>query len=212
VLLAPAPSQGQTTCLAAAASIETANRSEDTYLFDTPDKAVDAREVHWVGITGHAIQPEGLQPACWVGGDIEGPYGEESVYECKPIHCPDRVCPDPCLAFHTTAGMRADTAAPTIVEDLRVSGYGDGIERGEDALREPMFVRGAYLHDIKDDAIENDWGASVTVEDSLMRAIASSKCATPWCCSTASRTRARWSPATASSGSGRRTARARPSS
>jgi hypothetical protein len=170
-LIAAAPSQGQTTCLDTATSVEIANRSEDTYLFDVADKAVDASGVHWVGITGHAIQPEGLWPGCWVGGDIEGPYGEDSVYECKPVHCPDRICPDPCLAFHTTAGLRADVAAPTIVEDLRVSGYGDGIERGEDALREPMLVMRAYLHDIKDDAIENDWGASVTVIDSLLERV-----------------------------------------
>ena len=104
VLAAPAPASAQTTGLDAALSVEIANRSETDYLFDVSDQAVDAGGVHWVGITGHAIQPAGLQPGCWVGGDIEGPYGEDSVYECKPVHCPDRVCPDPCLAFHTTAG------------------------------------------------------------------------------------------------------------
>jgi hypothetical protein len=171
LITAPDPARSQATCLDAAATVETANRSETDYVFDAFGKAVDAQDVHWVGITGHAIQPAGPEPACWVGGDVEGPYGEESVYECKPVHCPNRVCPDPCLAFHTTAGLRADTAAPTTIEDLRVSGYGDGIERGEDALREPMLVKRAYLHDIKDDAIENDWGASVTVVDSLLERV-----------------------------------------
>ncbi len=34
-----------------------------------------------------------------------------------------------------------------------------------------MTVIGAYLHDIKDDAIENDWGASITVLDSLLERV-----------------------------------------
>jgi hypothetical protein len=170
-LLIPYPGYGETTCLDAATSVETADRSETRYDFETAGEAVDASGVRWTGIPSHGLEPRGVSPGCWVGGDVEGPYREDSVYQCSAIHCPDGVCPTPCLAYHKTAGMRVDTAAPTIVEDLRVSDYGDGIERGFSANREPLIVRRAYLHDLYDDAIENDWGASVTVVDSLLERV-----------------------------------------
>jgi hypothetical protein len=159
------------TCLDAATSVEIADGWEDAYDFDIAGRAVDAQSVRWIGIPGHAVQPRGTFSGCWVGGYVEGPYREDSVYECEPIHCPGGVCPTPCRAYHTSAGLDVETAAPTTLEDVRVSDYGDGIERGEDALREPMLVKRAYLHDIHDDAIENDWGASITVLDSLLERV-----------------------------------------
>jgi hypothetical protein len=165
------PGPVQATCLDSATSIEIADESQSDYDFDVPDKGVDARGVHWVGIPGHALRPAGNWPGCWVGGYVEGPYPENSVYECTPIHCPDGVCPTPCWEYHTTAGMRVDIAAPVILEDVRISDYGDGIERSVSANREPLIVKGAYLHDIHDDAIENDWGASIVVLDSLLERV-----------------------------------------
>ena len=170
-LLAPDPGRGQTTCLDSATSVELAERSEAAYDFDVPGKAVDAQGVHWVGIPDHAVQPRGSYAGCWVGGDVEGPYPEDSVYECKPIHCPPEGCPTPCWAYHTSAGLDVETAAPMTLEDVRVSDYGDGIERSESANREPLVVKRAYLHDLHDDAIENDWGASITVLDSLLERV-----------------------------------------
>ncbi|MEN8182629.1 MAG: putative metal-binding motif-containing protein, partial [Myxococcota bacterium] len=170
-LLTPDPGHGQTTCLDAATSVETADPLQTDYVFDSSGKAVDARGVHWLGLPDHAIRPDGIWPGCWVGGDVEGPYRESSVYDCEPIHCPGGVCPTPCWAYHTSAGMRVDAAAPVVVEDLRVSDYGDGIERSASANRQPLVVKRAYLHDIHDDAIENDWGSSVTVVDSLLERV-----------------------------------------
>jgi hypothetical protein len=142
-LLTPQAGYADTTCLDAATSVESADLSETSYDFESAGQAVDASGVHWIGIPSHGIEPGGASPGCWVGGDVEGPYGEDSVYHCSSRHCPDGVCPTPCFAFHKTAGMRVDTAAPTIVEDLRVSDYGDGIERGFSANREPLIVRRA---------------------------------------------------------------------
>jgi hypothetical protein len=159
------------TCLDAATSVEIADGWEDAYDFDVAGHAVDAQDVRWIGIPDHAVEQRGASPGCFVGGYVEGPYDEESVYECEPIHCPGGVCPTPCLAYHTSAGLDVETSAPTTLEDVRVSDYGDGIERAEDALREPLVVKRAYLHDLHDDAIENDWGASITVLDSLLERV-----------------------------------------
>jgi hypothetical protein len=170
-LLLSAPGQAQTTCLDSATSVETADESRTDYDFDGAGKAVDARGVRWSGVPDHAIQPDGSRTGCWIGGDVAGPYPEDSVYECAPEHCPDGGCPEPCWAYHTTAGMRVDTAAPMTVEDVRISDYGDGIERSVSANRQPLVVKRAYLHDIHDDAIENDWGADITVVDSLLERV-----------------------------------------
>lgn len=164
------PARAQT-CLDAATSVERADGWEDAYDFDVPGKAVDAQNVRWIGIPGHAVQPRGMAAACFVGGYVQGPYGEDSVYECEPIHCPGGVCPTPCSAYHTSAGLDVETAAPVTLEDVRVSDYGDGIERSVEANREPLTVKRAYLHDIRDDAIENDWGASISVFDSLLERV-----------------------------------------
>jgi hypothetical protein len=164
------PARAQT-CLDSATSIEIADGWEDAYDFDVAGRAVDAQTVRWIGIPSHAVQPRGTFTGCFVGGYVEGPYREGSVYECEPIHCPGGVCPTPCWAYHTSAGLDVETAAPMTLEDVRVSDYGDGIERGKDANREPMVVKRAYLHDLHDDAIENDWGASVTVLDSLLERV-----------------------------------------
>jgi hypothetical protein len=164
------PARAQT-CLDAATSVEVADGWEDAYDFDVAGRAVDAQSVRWIGIPDHAVQPRGTFPGCFVGGYVEGPYREDSVYECEPIHCPAGVCPTPCLAYHKSAGLDVETAAPTTLEDVRVSDYGDGIERGENALRQPLLVQRAYLHDLHDDAIENDWGASITVLDSLLERV-----------------------------------------
>jgi hypothetical protein len=170
-LLLPSPVLGQPSCLDGATSVETAEPSEKSYAFDDAGKAVDARDVHWFGHDKHALEPKGSEPGCWVGGDVEGPYRESSVYLCEPAHCPGGVCPTPCRAYHKSAGLRTSVPAPMVFEDLRVSDYGDGIDVGEYALRAPLTVRGAYLHDLHDDAIENDWGSSVTVLDSLLERV-----------------------------------------
>jgi hypothetical protein len=162
---------GQTTCLDSATHIEIANSSRTNFDFDVASKAVDARGVHWVDIPDHAIKTDGDRAGCWLGGYVEGPYPENSVFECEPRHCPGGVCPTPCWEYHLTAGMRIDTAAPMTLEDVRVSDYGDGIERSVSANRQPLIVKRAYLHDIHDDAIENDWGAAVTVVDSLLERV-----------------------------------------
>jgi hypothetical protein len=123
--------------------------------------------VAWDGLPGHAIHLIGREGACFEGGEVAGPYDDTSVYECSTRHCPGRVCPEPCLAYHTTAALapQVDTAL-TVIDDFEGSEYGDGISLERESG--DVLIRRAYLHGIRDDAVESDWGRhSVTILDSL---------------------------------------------
>ena len=121
--------------------------------------------------------------------------------------------------------MAPEVAAPeTIIEDVLIADYGDGVSL--EAASGAVTVRRAWLRDLHDDAIENDFAESITVEHSLIerafmafasrprsrnpldQAARCSRSATTSSCCIASRTHTSRSPGTADSSSGRRTARA----
>jgi hypothetical protein len=58
--------------------------------------------------------------------------------------------------------------ASTVIENVHLRDYGDGISQESSANRAPLEVRGAWLENIHDDAVENDFGASVKVIDTLI--------------------------------------------
>jgi hypothetical protein len=150
-------------CLAGAPARERAARIRTTYLFAQPGLAVDASGVLWRDAGHHAIRLRGSKDACWNGGAIEGPYPEDAVYECELEH---GYRGGPCRAFHTTAGMAPEVAAVTVIEDVRIAHYGDGVSL--EPASGDVIVRRVYLHDLHDDAIENDFGRNITVADSLI--------------------------------------------
>ena len=166
LLLAP-PAGAQGSCLDASVSVEDASAGEAEYAFTTPGHGVDANGVAWTGVPGHAVHLVGSESACFAGGNVAGPYDDSSVYECRPRHCPGGVCPDPCLAYHTTAALAPQVDAPlTVIDDFRGSSYGDGISLERESG--DLLIRRAYLHDLHDDAVESDWGRhSVIILDSL---------------------------------------------
>jgi hypothetical protein len=168
--LAPGGALAQS-CIAGVRTLENASAARVDYEFGAAGHGVKASGVTWTGVFDHAINLEGSQAACFHGGYVHGPYPEDVVYECTSEHCPGGVCPNPCLDYHTTAGISAEVAAPTVVEDVRISDYGDGISQEQDANRADLEIRRVYLHDIHDDAVENDWGASVRVIDSLFERV-----------------------------------------
>jgi hypothetical protein len=170
LLLAPAPGCAAS-CLDAAPQPAAAAAAKKSYAYDRPGRAFDARGVLWRNLRGHALRLEGAHAACWSGGRVDGPYPEDAVYECSAEHCPAGVCPQPCWPYHLSAGVSVRVAAPTVIEDLRVSAYGDGISQEESAQRADLEIRRVWLHDIHDDAVENDWGASVRVIDSLLERV-----------------------------------------
>jgi hypothetical protein len=166
MLAAPA-SQAQS-CLSTARTTEQATVGETEYFYDSVGHAVKAGGVVWNNIFGNAIDLDGGQAACWSGGFIDGPYHDDSVYECSSEHCPGGVCPSPCNDFHTTAGVAPAVTAPTVIENVHLRDYGDGVSQESSANRAPFEVRGAWLENIHDDAVENDFGASVKVIDTLI--------------------------------------------
>jgi hypothetical protein len=63
--------------------------------------------------------------------------------------------------------MAPEVGAPeTIIEDVRISDYGDGVSL--EPTSGAVTVRRAYLLDLHDDAVESDFGRDVTVTDSLI--------------------------------------------
>jgi len=163
-----APASQAQSCLSTARTTEQATVGETEYVYDSAGHAVKASGVLWRDIFGNAIELDGGQAACWSGGFIDGPYHDDSVYECSSEHCPGGVCPSPCNDFHTTAGVAPGVTAPTVVENVHIKDYGDGVSQESSANRAPLEVRGVWLENIHDDAVENDFGASVKVIDTLI--------------------------------------------
>lgn len=151
-------------CLTAAQSTERARPTKTSYTFTAPGLGVDAAGIVWRSTHHHAVRMRGTHDACWRGGAIEGPLPEDAVYECTAEHGWKG---GPCLPFHTTAGLAPEVGAPvTIVEDVRISHYGDGVSL--EPASGPVVVRRAWLHDLHDDAVESDFGKPLTVEDTLI--------------------------------------------
>ena len=154
-------------CLTSATTTERATPERTRYEFLSPGQAVDARGVRWLGKRGDGLRLRGTARGCWTGGRVDGPYDASSVYECEPEHCPEAGCPTPCLAYHVTACMGPRSPGGAEIEDFECTRYGDGVSRKPESG--DLVIRPAYLHDLHDDAIEDDYGHSNTrVFDSLL--------------------------------------------
>jgi hypothetical protein len=155
---------GAESCREAAKTTERARPAKTSYTFAAPGLAVDAVGVAWRSADHHAVRLRGSHAACWSGGSIEGPVPEDAVYECTPEH---GWRGGRCTAFHTTAGLAPEVGADlTVVEDVRISHYGDGVSL--EPASGAVLVRRAWLHDLHDDAVESDFGKPLTVTDSLI--------------------------------------------
>jgi hypothetical protein len=154
-------------CSDAGATFESATAAETEYTFGSPGHVVLADGVTWSGIEEHALSLLGSEQGCWTGGLVDGPYDDASVYECNPMHCPSEGCPSPCLAYHETACIAPESSAGQVIEALECAHYGDGISR--ELASGDLVIRRVHLHDLQDDAIEDDYGLSDTrVFDSLL--------------------------------------------
>ncbi len=153
---APAPPS----CADLGSTFEQATTGQTEYAFSTPGHVVEAQGIAWSGIEGEALALLGSAPGCWKGGLVDGPYDDASVYECNRTHCPSEGCPSPCLAYHTTACMAPESSAGLVIESFECAHYGDGISRELDSG--DLVLRRVRLHDLNDDAIEDDYGLSNT--------------------------------------------------
>jgi len=161
-------------CLDEATSVETASPEVFEYSFNVAGHAVDAAGVSWLGVGEEATMVvfDGSRSACFSGGVdgglIDGGMPYDAVYECTSEHCPGGVCPVPCYAYHSAAGLGPDVSALQVVEDLEIRNSGDGISLETDAARD-VIARRVYLHDLHDDAFESDFGlAGFTIVDNLL--------------------------------------------
>jgi len=91
---------------------------------------------------------------------VDGPYDDSSVYECNDLHCPIEGCPDPCFAYHTATCMAPESIGGQVIEGFECAHYGDGISR--DVTSGDVVIHNTRLHDLNDDAIEDDYGLSDT--------------------------------------------------
>jgi len=160
----PSPSYS---CADAGVTFEQATAGTTEYWFSSPGHVLAAEGVSWLGIMHRALLLLGTEQGCWTGGIADGPYDDTSVYECDDIHCPIGGCPTPCLAYHSTECVAPQAAGGQVIEGLECGHYGDGISRNVESG--DLVILRAHLHDLNDDAIEDDFGLSNTrVFDSLI--------------------------------------------
>jgi PKD repeat protein len=110
---------------------------------------VDARTASWTALGSNPVKFGGGSGICWSDGNIEGDYPPNATWDTT----------------HSTEAVKTIGLGVT-VENVRAVTYGDGIQlyQGTDNFT----VRGAYLHDIRDDCIEGDWLPGGVIEDSLL--------------------------------------------
>jgi len=160
----PPPPGGS--CADAGVTFQTATPEERSYWFATPGHVVAADGVSWLDVIHRSVWLLGAEAACWTDGRADGPYAD-SFYECTAEHCPLEGCPVPCLEYHSTECMAPEAAGGSVVEGFECAHYGDGISR--ELLSGDLVVRRAHLHDLNDDAIEDDYGlANTRVFDTLI--------------------------------------------
>ena len=147
-------------CADASTSVEPATSEATEYSFGAPGHVVAAEGVYWLGIPGEVLTLPGAEPGCWTGGVVVGVYDDTSVYECDPLHCPIEGCPEPCFAYHSATCLAPESAAGQVIEGFECAQYGDGISR--EASSGDLVIRNAHLHDLNDDAVEDDYGLSDT--------------------------------------------------
>ena len=110
---------------------------------------IDAGSARWDGTEPYVVVAGGTDRVCLTGGSIEGAWPRRTPWD----------------TMHGTGAIVID-APGSVVEDLRVDGYGDSIrfvERAQD-----FVVRRVHLSFSRDDCVENDWLHSGTVENSLL--------------------------------------------
>lgn len=140
-------------CLDSALSTERANADKTEYDFLSPHHAVDAMGVRWLDIPDNALFLNGDEASCFVGGYVDGPYPEDACYECSSKHCPGS-CPAP-GGYHSTAALAPTDSAGSVIEDVHIKDYGDGIS--VESSSGDVVARRVWFQDLHDDAMETDF-------------------------------------------------------
>ncbi len=109
---------------------------------------IDARTATWTQVGPWPISITGSGSVCWSGGTVAGTYDTTTPWD----------------VFHSTGAFNI-TNPDSVIEDLRIHNYGDGIRIRAGASR--WQVRGARLSFLHDDCLEDDKLHSGVVTDSL---------------------------------------------
>ena len=110
--------------------------------------AVDARSATWTQADDWPVSIYGTGSICWDGGTIAGTWGAST----------------PWSTFHHTGGFSFQTPN-SVVENVRVSNYGDAINVRDGASN--WTVRGAHTSMIHDDCLQDDYLNTGVIESSL---------------------------------------------
>lgn len=114
-----------------------------------PDTVIDAGSARWHGREPYPLEIDGGSGICLSGGRVRGTWPADTAWR----------------VMHSVVGVEVHSARP-IVEDLRVSDYGDGIRLVYGA--QGFEIRRVHLSDIRDDCVEDDWLHAGTIRDSLL--------------------------------------------
>lgn len=123
-----------------------------------PGAVIDARGATWAGLDANGspirwtITLDGVGGGCWLGGQWHGAWDDRA---------PDVSWEDP---YHH-AGLITLRLPNFSVVGIRAGNHGDGIRVTRRA--QGFHVDGAYLSDIHDDCVENDYMLAGTVRNSL---------------------------------------------
>lgn len=112
---------------------------------------IDARSARWIQAGEVPFRIGGGPNVCVEGGEIIGNYPLETSWD----------------NMHRTYAIEIRGGVNYLLSNMRVHNYGDGIFIGGES-NQGFRVRGAYLTQIRDDAVSDDYGWPGTIDDSLI--------------------------------------------
>ncbi len=115
-----------------------------------PNTTFDATDATWYATSTTRIELVGGSNLCWHGGIIEHNWPADQDWETT----------------HGDHGFKFNNTPNIVLEDAQIKTAGDGVSMYEGT--EDFLIRGVYMEDIRDDAIEHDWLGSGTIEDTFI--------------------------------------------
>ena len=115
-----------------------------------PNTKNDARRAKWVQAGRVPFRIGGGTNLCVEGGEVIGDYSLQTSWD----------------DMHKTYAVEIRGGVNSLLSNMRVHNYGDGIFIGGEN-NQGFIVRGAYLTQIRDDAVSDDYGWAGTIDDSL---------------------------------------------
>jgi len=138
------------TCLDQASPLITLSGSQSDFvnLEVEPQTTFDATNATWYATSNTRIELSG-DSFCWHGGLVEHNWPADQDWNTT----------------HDDHAFKISSSS-IVVENVRIKTAGDGISMYEGT--DNFLIRDVYMEDIRDDAIEHDWLAGGTIEDTLI--------------------------------------------